>query len=353
MWTSTDSSNFEVLASLSSAKASAGSYSCSRSILAFASRYFLPCLAIYLTSTPMERAVPAMIFAAWSTSWALRSGSFLVAIARIWSCEMVPTFSLCGSPDPFSMPAACLMSTAAGGVLTMKVKERSSKTVITTGTTVPRSLWVWALNALTNSMMFTPCWPRAGPTGGAGDAAPPTACSLIVVRPFFAIAWALDLLDLVEPDLDRRLAAEDRDEHLEAGGVLVDLRDLPGEVRERAGHDLDRLADRELGARARPLGGLAVEQAVDLALRERDGLLRGADEAGHPGRALHERPRVLVEVHVHAHVARHGAALDLHLLAVLHLRDVLGGDDDLAHVALLAERDHAVLEVLLDLVLVP
>jgi hypothetical protein len=29
------------------------------------------------------------------------------------------------------------------------------------------------------------------------------------------------------------------------------------------------------------------------------------------------------------------------------------GDDDLAHGALLAERDHAVLEVLLDLVLVP
>ena len=83
MCSSTDSSNLEVLTSLSSATASAGSYSCSRSTLAFASMYFLPCLAIYLTSTPMERAVPAMIFAAWSTSWALRSGSFLVAIARI------------------------------------------------------------------------------------------------------------------------------------------------------------------------------------------------------------------------------------------------------------------------------
>ena len=29
---------------------------------------------------------------------------------------------------------------------------------------------VWALNALQKSMMFTPCWPKAGPTGGAGVA---------------------------------------------------------------------------------------------------------------------------------------------------------------------------------------
>src|SRR3954449_13380667 len=101
-----------------------------------------------------------------------------------------------------------------------------------------------------------------------------------------------------------------------------------------------------------PPGGPPVERAVDLALRERDRLLRRADEAGHAGRPLHERPRVLVEVHVHEHVAGHGAALGLNLLAVLHLGDVLGGDHDLAHVALLAQRDHAVLEVLLDLVLV-
>jgi len=31
------------------------------------------------------------------------------------------------------MPAASLISTAAGGVFVMKVKERSSKTVMTTG----------------------------------------------------------------------------------------------------------------------------------------------------------------------------------------------------------------------------
>ena len=69
----------------------------------------------------------------------------------------------------------------------MKVKERSSKTVISTGMIVPPSCWVWALNALQNSMMFTPCWPRAGPTGGAGLAAPPGTWSLMVVRTFLAM----------------------------------------------------------------------------------------------------------------------------------------------------------------------
>ena len=72
-----------------------------------------------------------------------------------------------------------------------------------------------------------------------------------------------------------------------------------------------------------------------------------------PGRALDDLPGVLVEVHVDQHVAGHGALLDGDLLVVLHLLDGLRRDDDLAHGALLAERDDAVLEVLLDLVLVP
>ena len=59
------------------------------------------------------------------------------------------------------------------------MNERSSKTVISTGMIVPASCWVWALNALQNSMMLTPCWPSAGPTGGAGFAAPAGICSLI------------------------------------------------------------------------------------------------------------------------------------------------------------------------------
>ena len=61
------------------------------------------------------------------------------------------------------------MSTDAGGVFMMKVKLRSLYTVITTGVGKPFSkACVCALNALQNSMMFTPCWPSAGPTGGLG-----------------------------------------------------------------------------------------------------------------------------------------------------------------------------------------
>src|SRR4051812_12462934 len=68
---------------------------------------------------------------------------------------------------------------------------------------------------------------------------------LRMVRAVGGIRFGSDLLDLIEADLDRRLAAEDRDEDLELRGVLVDLGDLAREVRERARDDLDRLADRE------------------------------------------------------------------------------------------------------------
>src|SRR3954463_16668637 len=63
------------------------------------------------TSTPIERAVPAMILAAWSTSCAFRSPSFFSAIWRTWSCVIVPTLVRFGSPEPFSMPIACRIST--------------------------------------------------------------------------------------------------------------------------------------------------------------------------------------------------------------------------------------------------
>src|SRR5207245_5102994 len=36
-------------------------------------------------------------------------------------------------------------------------------------------------------MMFTPCWPSAGPTGGAGVACPAGICNLMNAVTFFAI----------------------------------------------------------------------------------------------------------------------------------------------------------------------
>src|SRR5206468_4614027 len=80
------------------------------------------------TSTPIERAVPAMIFAAWSRSLAFRSCIFVSAIWRTWSWVILATLFRFGSPEPLSIPAASLISTAAGGVFVMNVNERSSKT---------------------------------------------------------------------------------------------------------------------------------------------------------------------------------------------------------------------------------
>ena len=42
-------------------------------------------------------------------------------------------------------------------------------------------------HALQNSMMFTPAWPNAGPTGGAGLALPADTCSFMRAVISFAI----------------------------------------------------------------------------------------------------------------------------------------------------------------------
>src|SRR5436309_11934083 len=137
----------------------------------------------------------------------------------------------------------------------------------------PFSSCVCALNALQKSMMLTPCWPRAGPTGGAGLACPAGICSLMILMTFLAIGvppcgacagvagshllpvlrgcqvslgpvgpssrraccgpnLALDLLYLIELELHRHLPLEDRHEHLQLALVLVDLGDLAVEVRQ-------------------------------------------------------------------------------------------------------------------------
>src|SRR5688500_2403275 len=120
----------------------------------------------------MDRAVPMTCLLAASRSLALRSGILVWAISVTWASVTVPAASRPGVTEPLSMPAAARRSTGVGGVLMTKVNERSSKTVISAGTTVPRWDSVAALYALQNSMMFTPWGPRAVPTGGAGVAAP-------------------------------------------------------------------------------------------------------------------------------------------------------------------------------------
>src|SRR5512134_372413 len=141
----------------------------------------------------MERAVPAMVRMAASTLVVLRSGSLVVAISRNCFLLILPTLVLFGSLEPepgflaVGRPAAFLMSTAAGGVLVTNANERSENTVMSTGIVTSSFAWAWvrALNCLQNSMMLTPCWPSAGPTGGAGVAAPAWICSLMTAASFF------------------------------------------------------------------------------------------------------------------------------------------------------------------------
>src|SRR5687767_14949823 len=332
---------------------------------------------------PIDRAVPAMIFSASSRSLAFRSAILVCAISRTWSRVTEATLVLCGSPEPFSTPAALSSIRAAGGVLVTNVNDRSSNTEISTGITLPRCDSVAALYALQNSMMLTPCWPSAGPTGGAGVAAPALIWSLMTavnrflggMTSFFCVdqlvrrdAGASDLADLVERQLDGSLAAEDGDQHLQLLLLGVDLVDRGGKGRERPVHDGDGLADLEVHDRGRgrggTRGGLAAGGAGGLGRGRRDqdlddlvdgqrrGPRRGADEAGDAGGVADRTPGLVVELHADEQVARQDLAVDLRALAVLDLGDLLGGHLDLIDVVLDVQGLDPRLEVGLHLVLV-
>src|SRR3954452_9773080 len=210
-------------------------------------------------------------------------------------------------------------------------------------------------------MMLTPCWPSAGPTGGAGFAAPAWICSLMIAASFFLGGMTsllldglfLDLRDLAEGQLDGCLATEDRHEDVQLLVHRVDLADRGRQGGERSVHDGDRLADLvvdDLDPRLLAAGRCLA------ALGDLDGLLRGrredlddlvqgqwgrsgggADEAGHPRRVPDRAPRLVVEVHPDQDVAREDLALNRLALAVLDLVDLFGRHLDLEDVVLHVE----------------
>ena len=83
------------------------------------------------------RAVPSTVRIAASRLAAVRSGIFMRAISSTCFLVTWPTFFLFGSPDPFSIPAAFLSSTDAGGVFSTNVNDRSAYTVMMTGMMSP------------------------------------------------------------------------------------------------------------------------------------------------------------------------------------------------------------------------
>src|SRR5215471_20245320 len=170
---------------------------------------------------------------------------------------------------------------------------------ISTGMMLPRWLSVAALYCRTKSMMFTPCGPSAVPTGGAGVAWPAGSCTLTTAASLFLLGGMglfphLDLGYLVERQLDGRLPAEYRHQHLELLGFRVDLVHGGGQGGERAVHHGNRLADLEVrrGGTGR-LGllraglGLGRQQAGHLVELQRRGPTGQAHEAGHARRVTH------------------------------------------------------------------
>src|SRR6478735_5347567 len=230
-------------------------------------------------------------------------------------------------------------------------------------------------------MMLTPCAPSAGPTGGAGLAAPARIWSLISPETFFLggissgpSGWEVtdvgattsasqlrsDLLDLAEVELDRSLPAEDGDQNLELLGVGVDLGDRGRQRRERTVDDGDGLADLEVdGAHLsdRTSGRLLVlddrgEDVDDLVDRERRGGVGVAHESGDAGGVAHDSPRLVGELHAHQHVTGELVALAGLALAVLDLGEVLLRNLDLEDVVLHVEGVDPALQVRLHALLV-
>src|SRR3954447_25913302 len=129
--------------------------------------------------------------------------------------------------------------------------------------------------------MLTPCWPRAGPTGGAGVAWPPghrsftlAVITLAIVvsragRPGGADGPAVpapkdpqlrlpgsDPFHLPVFEVDRRRPVEDDQHDLDQPAGLDDLLDGPLEVLERAVLDLHPVAPLDVDLDGRDLVGL-------------------------------------------------------------------------------------------------
>ena len=139
------------------------------------------------TSTPIERAVPAMILLAASMSLALRSSSFLrrdLAQLRLGDLADLRAVRLARA----LVDADRLADEHRGG---RRLRDERERAVLVDGdhdrddgAGVLLGLGVERLAELHDvDAVLT----ERGPTGGAGLALPPTACSLMVVRTFFAM----------------------------------------------------------------------------------------------------------------------------------------------------------------------
>jgi hypothetical protein len=261
------------------------------------------------------------------------------------------------------------MSTGAGGVLVTKVKVRSSKIVISTGMMVPR--WalgagvvllaevhdrdavgaergtdgrrgrglpagIWILTTADDLLLGHGSHlslgirrrPSPGETPTHGGRGGPHTQLISLVEPAGKLRGAHDrrrseLRDLTELELDRGLATEDVDEHLDLQLVLVDLDDLAAE-KSANGPSLTRTVSPI--SYSRPGLALACGASSSSAFTVRKfstslrgsgvGLLPGPTNPVTPGVLRITYQRVVVEAAADQQVAGEHLLLDDDLLAV-------------------------------------
>src|SRR5215470_16428195 len=172
---------------------------------------------------------------------------------------------------------------------------------------------VFALNALQKSMIFTPCCPRAGPTGGAGVALPAGICNFTWPITFFAINFAsgLRFLYLQEVQFNRRGPAEDSHHYFQCVPVRINLINDSRKARERPVDNFDCFTFFERQFRLWLIGRSrnTINNLLNFFFTERRWSLPRAHETCNSWSTLHQMPCLVARatlvcgLHLHEHVA--------------------------------------------------
>src|SRR6266568_4678632 len=255
--------------------------------------------------------------------------------------------------------------------------------VISAGIICPACFSVRALYSLQNIMMFTPCGPRAVPTGGAGLALPAGNCNRTTALIRFAIVllklfdgtndtlkgmshdhhqgwpcplWGslLDFLHLEEIERDRRFATKKRNHHGHFVAIHIDIADRSNKISERAIDDTNVLAFREtdLGLWLFSLFGSLLQDRIDFVIQQGDRAGARAYETGDAGRIAHNIPGFVTHDHLHQHIARKDFLLHCAPLTLLNLHLFFHRHDDAEYLVTHIHRCDTRFEVALHLILV-
>src|ERR1700739_1160666 len=179
------------------------------------------------------------------------------------------------------------------------------------------SLAVLALNCFTKSMIFTPCGPRAVPTGGAGVALAAGNCNLMTAWTFFAIRNSparspsgssvklSHLFDLHEIQFDRRGPAKNRYRYFQRIAIRIHVVNHACKIGKRPFDDAHLLVALEDKLLLWPVAGSrhAMQNAFHFCPRKRRRRLARTDKSRDPRCVPDDVPGVVVHIHFHEHVA--------------------------------------------------